>query len=150
MAVAAQPSDSWSVFLRQVARIAPYLGIWLSVLLGISHVFPEPAAIQLFVVISIGTVLMRNFSSRRSEPSAYPAFNRGGAALLGELRADQIDNEIRQRSVDWGEEMRENSGNETDSGDEWGGRRERESGEVFLDMDEWESDGSGDLEARRR
>lgn len=81
------------------------LFLWAVCLVAVAHRFEEPAAVQLFVTASAFALLLTNFAARprgRDELSAYAAFNPGGMALLGTLRAEQLDAEVRHRPPEWG------------------------------------------------
>lgn len=79
--------------------------LWLVLLFLTTRVFPEPAAVQLFLTLSAALLVATNFSPRArraDELSAYSVFNPGGMPLLGALRAEQFDAEVRHRPTEWG------------------------------------------------
>lgn len=59
----------------------------------------DPAAIQLYLIISIFALILTNLGTRRTGPSAYSVFNKNCATLPGQLRAEQFDDEVRHRPV---------------------------------------------------
>lgn len=59
----------------------------------------DPAAVQLFISVTIFVLIVRNLGQRRDGLSAYSVFNKGFMPLLGQLRPDQFENEIRHRPM---------------------------------------------------
>lgn len=59
----------------------------------------DPAALQLLIVLTIFLLIARNLGERRAGPSAYSVFNRGCEPIMGQISAEQFDNEIRHRPV---------------------------------------------------
>lgn len=59
----------------------------------------DPTAVQLYITITIFVLIARNLGNRRDGLSAYSVFNRGCMPLLGQLRPDQFENEIRHRPL---------------------------------------------------
>lgn len=145
MVIAAPPSDPWPFFVYHLKRLAPYLSLWLLALVAVAKLFDEPAAVQLFLALSVGALIARNFAPRAAgSMSAYAAFNRGGVALLGDLRAGQIDNELRRRPAEWG-------GSDEGSADEGGGRPLENGGaRGRRNESAWEEKVTPEVEAARR
>lgn len=97
------------------------LALWLAVLILIGSRVPEPAAVQLYLALSVAAAVCCGFAERgraAGELSAYSVFNPGGARLLGEITAAQFDNEVRRRPVEYGLEDGDALGIEGDGG--WG------------------------------
>lgn len=59
----------------------------------------DPGAVQLYVTLTIFILIARNLGQRQGGLSAYSVFNHGCMPLLGQLRPEQFENEIRHRPV---------------------------------------------------
>lgn len=97
------------------------LALWLALLVLIGSRVPEPAAVQLYLALSVAVAVCCGFAERgraAGELSAYSVFNPGGARLLGEITAAQFDNEVRRRPVEYGLDDDGGAGSGGDGG--WG------------------------------
>lgn len=87
--------------------------LWFTGLSLTATYIPEPAAVQLYLAVSVAVAVCLNFAGRARAPgelSAYSVFNPGGTRLLGEITAAQFDNEMRRRPVEWGLDEGEGEG----------------------------------------
>lgn len=75
-----------------------FLCLWGGVFFLVGQL--DAVAAQLYVTITLFVLLVSNLGKRLDGPSAYSVFNEGCQALLGTMRAEQFDNEIRRRPID--------------------------------------------------
>lgn len=59
----------------------------------------DPAALQLYAIVTVFALLAANLGERRGGPSAYSVFNKNCEPIMGQLQAAQFDNEVRHRPV---------------------------------------------------
>ncbi|CAN8075940.1 unnamed protein product [Agarophyton chilense] len=56
-------------------------------------------ALQLYIIATVFYIILTNLGERRIGPSAYSVFNRNCEPIMGQLTAQQFDNEVRRRAV---------------------------------------------------
>jgi hypothetical protein len=74
------------------------VGVWLALLRAAARI--DPAAVQLLLAVTAAAVIymtLGNSPRRPGQLSAYSVFNPNCAPLLGQLRAEQFDQEVRHR-----------------------------------------------------
>lgn len=79
----------------KLLQLAIFTSIWLCVAVIASRI--DPAALQLFVVLTLFIAIARNLGERRDGLSAYSVFNKDCKPILGQMSAEQFDNEMRHR-----------------------------------------------------
>jgi Uncharacterized conserved domain (SAYSvFN) len=83
-----------------VAAVSATAGVvaWLALLRAAART--DPAAVQLLLASTAAAAIWFTLGNRPRHPgqlSAYSVFNPGCAPLLGQLRAEQFDQEVRHR-----------------------------------------------------
>jgi hypothetical protein len=80
------------------AAVIIAVGVWFALLRAAARI--DPAAVQLLLAVTAATVIymtLGNSPRRPGQLSAYSVFNPNCAPLLGQLRAEQFDQEVRHR-----------------------------------------------------
>lgn len=78
---------------RRIAFAALWLvGAFLSVKFDVN-------ALQLYLILTVFFLIFTNLGKRRTGPSAYSVFNPNCQPILGQLSAEQFENEVRRRAV---------------------------------------------------
>lgn len=83
---------------RRAVLIAAGIALWLYLCRVASQT--DPAAVQLLLALTAAVLIATNMGTRSraaGELSAYSVFNPNHMPLLGQLRAEQFDQEIRHR-----------------------------------------------------
>lgn len=61
--------------------------------------YVDPAALQLYVVVTAFALILTNLGERHAGRSAYSVFNKNCEPLMGQIQAQQFENEVRHRQT---------------------------------------------------